>query len=266
VFARVDPRFAAEFAVLHTNALLDLMSRKAKAPGGYQYTLEDVRLPFIFANSVGTHRDVQTLLHEGGHAFHAILSRDEPLLAYRDAPIEFAETASMSMELLGVEHLAAVYGEAEARRARTQHLESVLRTLAWVASIDAFQLWVYAHPAHDREARKQQWLTIRRRFAPDIDYAGIEDALAFQWVGQGHLFTSPLYYIEYGIAQMAALQIWQRYRHDPPAAIEAYRRGLSLGGSRPLPELFAAAGVRFDLSERTLASLVADVERVLAAG
>ncbi len=108
VFERVDPRFVEEFDVLREEKLLDLMSRKGKAPGGYQYTLEDVRLPFIFANSVGVHQDVQTLLHEGGHAFHAILSRDEELQAYRDSPIEFAETASMSTDRMGLETMTAV--------------------------------------------------------------------------------------------------------------------------------------------------------------
>jgi oligoendopeptidase F len=264
VFAAVDARFRDEFEILRTSGLLDLMSRKGKAPGGYQYTLEDVRLPFIFANSVGTHRDVQTLLHEGGHAFHAILSRDQELLAWRDSPIEFAETASMSMELMGLEELAGAYGDDAARHARDHHLEGLLRIFPWIASIDALQHQVYANPGHSREQRKAQWLEIRARFAPGLDWSGFEDALAHQWTGQGHLFGHPFYYIEYGIAQIAALQIWQRYRQDPRTAVEAYRNALALGGSRPLPELFAAAGVAFDLSQARLADLVADVERALA--
>lgn len=265
VFAEVDPRFADEFAILRDNGLLDLMSRKGKAPGGYQYSLEDVRLPFIFANSVGTHHDVQTLLHEGGHAFHSILSRDEPLIGYRDAPIEFCETASMSMELMGLEEMAEVYGKEQARRVRSHHLEGLLRIFPWIASIDSLQHWVYANPGHSREERKAQWLAIRARFAPGLDYTGIEDALAYGWTGQGHLFNHPFYYIEYGIAQIAALQVWQRYRQDPASAVADYRQALALGGSRPLPELFAAAGVGFDVSERMLARLVADVETAITA-
>jgi oligoendopeptidase F len=259
VFEQVDPRFADEFDILQDHQLLDLMSRKGKAPGGYQYTLEDVRLPFIFCNSVGTHHDVQTLLHEGGHAFHAILSRDEPLLAYRDSPIEFAETASMTMELMGLERLAEVYGEEEAARSKRRHLEGLLRIFPWIATIDAFQQWVYQNPDHDHEARRQHWLQIMDRFETGIDYTGYEDARAHRWTAQTHLFNHPFYYIEYGIAQIAALQIWQAYRRDPAAAVAAYRRGLSLGGSRPLPELFAAAGVKFDVSEEMLGRLVEDI-------
>ncbi|MHC4813490.1 MAG: M3 family metallopeptidase [Planctomycetota bacterium] len=195
---------------------------------------------------------------------NAILSRDEPLLAYRDSPIEFAETASMSMELMGLEKLAEVYGEEEAARSKRKHLEGLLRIFPWIATIDAFQHWVYAHPDHDHEARRQEWLAIMDRFETGIDYTGYEDARAHRWTAQTHLFNHAFYYIEYGIAQIAALQIWQAYRSDPTAAVAAYRRGLSLGGSKPLPELFAAAGVEFDVSEGMLGSLVADIEQQMA--
>ena len=264
VFHSVDQRFADTFGVLEREKLLDLMSRKGKAPGGYQYSLEDVRLPFIFCNSVGTHGDVQTLLHEGGHAFHSILSRDHELVSYRHAPIEFAETASMSMELMGLEELARVYGNEEAARARGNHLEGLLRILPWIASIDSFQHWVYANPGHDHTARLDRWKEIMDRFGPDLDYSGMEDARAHRWTSQSHLFSHPFYYIEYGIAQIAALQVWRAYRKDPKAAVSAYRAGLSLGGSRTLPELFATAGVEFAVSAEMLDGLVRDVEGALA--
>ncbi len=259
VFARVDPRFDAEFGVLVDRDLLDLMSRPGKAPGGYQYTLEDERVPFVFANSVGVHGDVQTLLHEGGHSFHALLSRHHDLAAYRDSPIEFAETASMSMELLGLENLTASYDAEAAARAAGKHLEGVLRVLPWIASIDALQHWVYDNPGHDRNARRREWLRIRARFAPDLDWSGLDDALAMQWIGQTHLFNHAFYYIEYGIAQIASLQVWRNYRRDPQRAVADYRAALALGGSRPLPDLFARAGVRFDLSPALLQELVGDV-------
>lgn len=259
IFDEVDPRFTAEFDELVRRDLLDLMSRKGKAPGGYQYQLEDERVPFIFANSVGVHHDVQTLLHESGHAFHSLLCRDHDLASFRDYPIEMAETASMSMELIGIEHLGAVYADDDVKRARKKHLEGILRTLCWIASIDAFQHWVYGKPAHAHEERRIAWLDIRRRFGGDVDWSGLDDALAMQWIGQTHLFNHAFYYIEYGIAQVAALQVWRAYRRDPQAAIASYRRALALGGTRPLPELFAAAGVDFDLSPAKLRELVADV-------
>lgn len=259
VFHAVDPRFAAEFAVLGKHDLLDLMSRQGKAPGGYQYQLEDVRLPFIFANGVGLHQDVQTLLHEGGHAFHSLLCRHHDLLAFRDYPIEMAETASMSMELLGLENLTAAYTTDRAKTARKKHLEGILRTLTWIASIDAFQHWLYANQGHTRNQRRAAWVDIRNRFAPHIDWTGLQDAMAMQWVGQTHLFNHAFYYIEYGIAQIAALQVWRNYRSDKQAAVDDYRNACALGGSRPLPELFMAANVTFDLSQTMLQGLVEDV-------
>lgn len=265
IFARVDPRFADEFDVLVSRKLLDLMSRKGKAPGGYQYTLEDDRLPFVFANSVGLHGDVQTLLHEGGHAFHTILSRHQDLAAYRECWIEFAETASMSMELLGLENLDGSYEEEDRKVAYKKHLEGVLRVLPWIASIDAFQHAVYARPTMTRDERREVWRGLRQRFAPDVDWTGFEDALGMQWINQLHLFNHAFYYIEYGIAQVAALQVWRNYRQDAQAAVEAYRAALSLGGSKPLPDLFAAANVRFDLSPAMLKVLVDDVMAQLSA-
>ena len=259
LFTQVDPRFCAEFDALVENGLLDLMSRKGKAPGGYQYQLEDVRLPFVFVNGVGLHGDVQTLLHEGGHAFHSILCRDFDLLAFRDYPIEFAETASMSMELLGLEHLDAAYSADDSKAARKKHLEGILRILTWIASIDAFQHWVYGNEGHTREQRRDAWRAIRERFAPHLDWSGIEDALAMQWIAQSHLFNHAFYYVEYGIAQLAALQVWSNYRKDRKAAVADYRKALALGGSKTLPELFATANVAFDLSAEKLRALVADV-------
>ncbi|HZN41178.1 MAG TPA: M3 family oligoendopeptidase [Planctomycetota bacterium] len=260
----IDPGFASDLDVLVRKDLLDLMSRKGKAPGGYQYQLEDERVPFIFANSVGVHQDVQTLLHECGHAFHSLLCRHHDLLSFRDYPIEMAETASMSMELLGLGQLGTVYDAPDARRASRRHLENVLRTLTWIASIDAFQHWVYGAPRHSRDERRTAWLDIRRRFGSDVDWSGLEDALAMQWIAQTHLFNHPLYYIEYGIAQIGALQVWRNYRRDPARAIAAYRSALALGGKRPLPELFEAAGVQFDLSPEMLRGLVADVMQRIA--
>ena len=265
LFVAVDPRFGEEFDALVERDLLDLMSRKGKAPGGYQYQLEDDRVPFIFANGVGLHGDVQTLLHEGGHAFHSLLSRDLDLLGFRDYPIEMAETASMSMELLGLENLGDVYSADDKQRTYRKHLEGILRTLTWIASIDAIQHWVYGRPNHTREERRTAWRDIRRRFGGDIDWSDLEDAMAMQWIGQTHLFSHPFYYIEYGIAQLGALQVWSNYRKDRQQAVQAYRRALSLGGTRKLPELFAAANVEFDFSSPKIRSLVADVMQQLRA-
>ncbi|MCZ7643804.1 MAG: M3 family oligoendopeptidase [Planctomycetota bacterium] len=264
IFRRIDPSLGDDFKILIERELLDLESRKGKAPGGYQHSLEEARLPFIFMNAVGLQRDVQTLLHEGGHAFHALAMRQEPLLSYRHPPLEFCEVASMSMELLAGPHLEVFYAKENADRARRTHREEIVALLPWIATIDAFQHWVYTHAGHTRAERRDAWLATRRRFGGIEDWSGLEEAEACLWHKQGHLFGAPFYYIEYGIAQLGALQVWLNYLNDPRRALAQYRAGLALGRSRPLPELFAAAGIRFDFSAAAVKPLAEVLERELA--
>lgn len=245
IFTRVDPRLGEQFRSMVELSLLDLESRKGKAPGGYQATLADRRLPFVFMNAVGRDDDLRTLLHEGGHAFHTFHTRDEPLAVYRHAPMEFAEVASMGMELLSAPHLNVFYAPEEAARSRREHLEGIVHLLAWIATIDAFQHWIYTHPDHTREEREGQWLELQSRFGGIESWEGYEAALRALWQRQLHLFLSPFYYIEYGIAQLGALGIWLRAQEDQKGAVRAYRQALALGGSRPLSELFEAAGIDF---------------------
>lgn len=252
VFERMDPELGALFGSLRAGGSLDLASRKGKAPGGYQATRDRSRLPFIFMNAVGVQRDVETILHEAGHAFHALLCRPEPILAYRsDAPIEFCEVASMTMELVAAPFLDEFYAPAEAHRARRVHLEQIAVMLPWIATIDQFQHWVYTNPGHTRAERDAAWAGVYERFAPLVDWSGQEEGVALaqardaMWQRQLHLFGMPFYYIEYGIAQLGALQLDGVYRADPARAMRGYKAALRLGGSRPLPELFAAAGIEF---------------------
>ncbi len=264
ILRRIDQELAEQFAGMVRRGELDLDSRKGKAPGGYQSTLDEVRRPFIFMNAAGVHRDVETLLHESGHAFHALAARHDPLVAYRHAPIEFAEVASMTMELFADDLLEEFYSPADAARAKRRHLEGILTLLPWIAWVDAFQHWLYTNPRHDRRQRSEAWLALAERFEPPTDWCGHEQARAAAWQRQLHLFCYPFYYIEYGIAQLGALQIWDAFRRDPAAAVRRYREALALGGSRPLPELFAAAGARFALDAATVAPLVESLREELA--
>ncbi len=256
IFDQLDPNLSKGFRLMGDLRLLDLANRKGKAPGGYQSTLSESRLPFIFMNAVGVQRDVETILHEAGHAFHALATRDEDLYAYRHAPIEFCEVASMSMELLGNEYIEAFYNDADSRRARRDHLEGIIEIFPWIATIDAFQHWIYTNPGHTREQRTAAWLELMERFGGDVDWSGYSDARENLWHRQLHIFLHPFYYIEYGIAQLGALQVWANSRRDRAAALRDYQKALQLGGSRPLPELFKAAGCRFDFSAETVKPLI----------
>lgn len=252
IFARLDSELAEQFRQMAELNLFDLESRKGKAPGGYQATLAERRLPFIFMNAVGRDGDLRTMLHESGHAFHTMATRSDPFWPYRHAPTEFAEVASMSMELLSKPHWTVFYNTEDAQRSAQEHLRGIVTLLAWVATIDAFQHWVYTHPKHTVSEREAHWLELRRRFGGIESWAGYEDVQKNFWQRQLHLYLYPFYYIEYGIAQLGALQLYARAKKNPQEALLAYKRALALGGSRSLPELFAAAGLTFDFGETTV--------------
>ena len=264
VFAKLDPKLASDFDELRTAGNLDLASRQGKQPGGYQCNLEETGVPFIFMNAAGLQRDVETLLHEGGHAFHTLAVRDEPLTFLKHAPMEFCEVASMSMELLALPYIGDFFDSADkADRARRHQLEGI-SVLAWIAVIDQFQHWIYTNPGHSRDDRTATWNALLDRFNHKLDWSGIQDARDAQWQRQLHLFHVPFYYIEYGIAQLGALQIYNNAKQDTAAAIKAYRHGLSFGGTRPLPELFEAADIKFDFGDSTIEPLIRTVREDLA--
>lgn len=264
IFNKLDEELAGGFRRMQSLKLLDLANRKGKAPGGYQSTLAEARVPFIFMNAVGLQRDVETLLHEAGHAFHALATCDEDLYAYRGAPIEFCEVASMSMELLGNEFIGEFYNATDSARARRTHLEGIVSVLAWIATVDAFQHWIYTHPGHTHGERDLAWIALHKRFNGDVDWSGLEESRAKLWHRQLHIFLHPFYYIEYGIAQLGALQVWVNSKRDRAKALQDYKRALALGNSRPLPELFAAAGCKFEFSEATVRPLTNMIRQQLA--
>jgi len=253
IVRRLHPDFDRLIADMDALGLLDLASRKGKAPGGYQESLQEHRQQFIFGNVVGSNDDVYLLLHEGGHAFHSAACRDESLTAYRHAPIEFCEVASQGMEMLGSRYLDEFYSTVDARRAWRERLEHIVYVLIWVANVDAFQHWIYEHPREDRRWRHEAWVEINQRFFGQFyDWSGLSEYRATTWHKQLHIFQVPFYYIEYSIAQLGALGIWLQAQDNLDAAVNHYRAALALGGSKPLPELFAAAGLKFDFSVRTV--------------
>jgi oligoendopeptidase F len=264
IFSKIDPALGGEFSAMARQGALDLESRKGKAPGGYQSALAEARRPFIFMNAVGVDSDVWTLLHEGGHAFHVNAVVDLPLYEYRHAPMEFCEVASMAMEMLGMDHLDEFYNNEDLARSKRAHLEGLVWTLQWVAAVDAFQQWIYLHPEHSPDERRIEWGRIRRRFDGEVvDWSGLEEEFACSWHQQLHIFEVPFYYIEYGIAQLGALQLWKNSRRDLAGAVASYRSALALGGSEPLPRLYGQAGIRFDFSRQTIAPLVELVQAEL---
>jgi oligoendopeptidase F len=265
VFDRVHPSLGGEFQTMIDEGLLDLESRKGKAPGGYCETLHFHGRPFIFMNAVGLVDDVMTLLHEAGHAFHAFASHPLPLIWQRHPGSEAAELASMSMEFLASPHLTQPVGyfdRSEARSAWLEHLEDVLLSLIHIASVDAFQTWIYTSgQGADADARDEAWLRIRQRFERGVDWSGLEQERVARWYRQLHIFMYPFYYIEYGIAQIGALQVWRNSLDNPARAVARYREALALGAVRSLPEIYSTAGARLTFDGDEIGKLVELVEQ-----
>jgi oligoendopeptidase F len=264
IFEKVDPELGAQFRTMADQGMLDLDSRPGKAPGGYCLTLPFRGQPFVFMNSAGIPEDVSTLVHEAGHCFHGVAAHRLPLIWQRATGMEAAELASMTMELLAAPHLgkpAGFYEPSDVRHAWLDHLEDILMSLAHIASVDAFQSWIYASgEGGDRDARDAAWLRVRARFEQGVEWSGLEAERVARWYRQSHIFTAPFYYIEYGIAQLGALQVWRDSLRDYRGAVVRYKQALALGGTRPLPEIYAAAGAELVFDARRMGELVALVE------
>ena len=269
IFTRVDPALGAYFKTMRAESLLDIENRNNKRSGAYCTRYSLVERPFVFGNATGSDDDVRMMLHECGHAFHGFESFALPYIQQQYYPIEFAEVASMAMELLAAPYLrrdeGGFYDDADAARSRINHLEKIITFWPFMAVIDSFQRWVYANheTATDPAACDAQWGDLWDRFLPGIDYSGLDEARVTGWHRKMHIFRIPFYYIEYGLAQLGAVQVWANARTDQAQAVRDYRRALALGGSKPLPELFATAGARFAFDEATLRDATTLVESEL---
>ncbi len=271
IFDQVDPELGAQYTRMR-DGWLDLASRPGKAPGGYCGGMFVSKVPYIFMNAVGTHDDVQTMLHEGGHAFHFMeSSATNDLIWNYDGPTEFCEVASMAMELLAAPYLAkdkgGFYSESDARRARAEHLWSMLNFLPYMATVDAFQHWVYIEAPEDVTAEQLDavWKDLYRRFMSGVDWSGLEDIHTTGWHRKQHIFEVPLYYVEYGLAQLGAQQVWRNAMNDQAKAVAQYRSALALGNTKPLSQLFAAAGAKFAFDRETVGELARLVDQHLTA-
>jgi oligoendopeptidase F len=265
-FHKIHPYFGEKLATMKEHNLIDLDSRAGKAPGGYNYPLAESGAPFIFMNAANAMRDLTTMVHEGGHAVHTFLTNDLELNDFKRTPSEVAEVASMSMELISMDAWDVFFSNADDLiRAKEEQLKDSLKTLPWVATIDAFQHWIYTHPEHTVEERTNAWEECFDRFGSNfVNWDGYESFKQNLWQRQLHLFEVPFYYIEYAIAQLAAIAIYKNFKANPKRAIEQYMDALKLGYTKSIPEIYASAGIKFDFSVDYIKELVAFMKDEIA--
>jgi len=257
-FAQIDPYFGDCLFTMDKLGHFDLESRLGKSPGGYNYPLMETGAPFIFMNAASSMGDLETMMHEGGHAIHSFLSKNLPLRAFKELPSEVAELASMSMELISMDQYPVFFGDAaEIRRARYEQLQRALRVLPWIAQVDAFQHWLYLNPAHTVAERKAAWLRLSGLYgSQQVDWSGLEANIPLRWQAQLHIFEVPFYYIEYGFAQLGALAVWKNYSDNPRQALDDYKAALKLGYTASIPEVYQAAGINFNFTPAYLQDLL----------
>ncbi|HSN07697.1 MAG TPA: M3 family oligoendopeptidase [Hanamia sp.] len=257
-FTKLRPFFGDCLRKMNEMKHLDLESRSGKAPGGYSMPLVETGAPFIFMNAAQSMHDVTTMVHEGGHAIQSFLTHPLELSSFKDYPMEIAEVASMAMELFTMDHWDVFFNNKEdLKRAKEHQLERVITLFPWIAMIDKFQHWIYENPNHTLEERSKRWMEIFKEFSDNvIDYSGLEKYVENGWQKQLHLYEVPFYYIEYGIAQLGAIGLWMQYKNNPEKALDNYVNALSLGGTKTLPELYKAAGLKFDFSPENIKSLM----------
>ncbi len=257
-FRRIDPFLGQCLSIMKEMGHLDLESRKGKAPGGYNYPLAEIGVPFIFMNATSTMRDMTTIMHEGGHAVHNFLTKELALGDFKSPPMEVAELASMSMELISMDAWDIFFPNKEdLRRAKREQLEDIIETLPWVATIDQFQHWLYENPTNTPDERKKNWNQVFARFAdPVTDWNGLEEGRDFGWQKQLHLYEVPFYYIEYGMAQLGAIALWRNYKRDKQKGLEGYMNALKLGNLTTIPEIYEAANIKFDFSREYIKELM----------
>ena len=251
------------FTFMTENNLLDLLSKKGKMSGGYCTYIPEHKAPFIFANFNGTSHDIDVLTHEAGHAFQVYQSREFEVPEYLWPSYEACEIHSMSMEFLTWPWMELFF-ENDTDKYKFIHLSEALLFIPYGVTVDEFQHWVYENPEATPKERREKWIEIEKKYLPTRDYGEVEELKnGIFWFRQGHIFSSPFYYIDYTLAQVCAFQFWIKSRENREKAWKDYLNLCKLGGSKPFFELMKSANLKNPFEEGTLAFVIPKIKEYL---
>ena len=251
------------FTFMTENNLLDLLSKKGKMSGGYCTYIPEHKAPFIFANFNGTSHDIDVLTHEAGHAFQVYQSRGFEVPEYLWPSYEACEIHSMSMEFLTWPWMELFF-ENDTDKYKFIHLSEALLFIPYGVTVDEFQHWVYENPEATPKERREKWIEIEKKYLPTRDYGEVEELKnGIFWFRQGHIFSSPFYYIDYTLAQVCAFQFWIKSRENREKAWQDYLNLCKLGGSKPFFELMKSANLKNPFEEGTLAIVIPKIKEYL---
>ncbi len=253
------------FNFMLDNELMDLVTRKGKASGGYCTYISGYDSPFIFSNFNGTSDDINVLTHEAGHAFQVYMSRSFEVPEYYWPTYEACEIHSMSMEFLAWPWMGQFFKEDEAKF-KFEHLSDAILFLPYGVSVDEFQHFVYENPDASPDERKAAWRKIEQKYLPWVDYGDNEflNSGGF-WQKQGHIFASPFYYIDYTLAQICAFQFWNKSEENLSGAFKDYLKLCKAGGSQSFLELVKYANLDSPFEQGCLETVVEPVKNYLEA-
>ncbi|MDP4550101.1 M3 family oligoendopeptidase [Alkalihalobacillus macyae] len=255
---KLSPSFSDLLFDMKEKNLFDLESRDKKAPGGFCEFLPESKSSFIMLNLLNTKDDLPIFLHEMGHAIHHDLMKDIELNQYKSLPMETAELAAMSIELLTLDLWEPLYKtKEEFHLVKKELFEQILEFIPITIAVDQFQHWLYTNPDHTYLERNEKFQSILQQYDSKlINWDGIEEWKKLQWLDVIHIFETPFYYIEYAIAQLGALQLYRNYKNSPSVTISKFKSALTLGSSKSVKEVYQEAGIEFNLSEEMIKELM----------
>ena len=262
MYEELSPETKEFFDFMMDNELLDVFGRKTKAVGGYMTYIPDYKAPFIFANFNGTSGDVDVMTHECGHAFQGYLAAEDPIREHADIGMETAEIHSMSMEFFTEPWYPLFFGKETAQEYTDMHLEDAVIFVPYGCMVDEFQHIIYDNPNLTPKERKQVWKDLERDYKPHLFYDGLEffENGCF-WQKQHHIYSFPLYYIDYVIAQLCAFEykIWMD--KDRKAAWQSYLKLCRMSAAKFHTELLEEAGLETPFKNGVLAKIVENLKK-----
>ncbi len=250
MYALLSEEASYWFNFMDDHHLLQLEAKKGKQPGGYMTNFEAYKVPFIFSNFNGTSGDIDVLTHEFGHSLQYCLARDIKVPEYRSPTMEGAEIDSMSMEFFAEPYMDLFFDDP--LKYRYEHLADSISFLPYGVTVDEFQHFVYENPNASKEERLQKWHEIELKYTPykvalykDNEYL----SSGRRWLMQGHIFSSPFYYIDYTLAQVMAFEFFNLDRKNHELAWKRYVKLCKMGGKYPFRTLVTKCGMKDPFQE-----------------
>ncbi|WP_270941295.1 M3 family oligoendopeptidase [Romboutsia lituseburensis] len=244
------------FDFMLENELMDLVTKKGKAAGGYCTYIPNYKSPFIFSNFNQTSDDIDVLTHEAGHAFQLYMSTWINMPEINFPTYESCEIHSMSMEFITWPWMDLFFKE-DTEKYKFTHLSAAIKFIPYGIVVDEFQHRIYENPNMSKEERKNVWRELENKYLPHKDY---EDCDFLErggwWFKQGHIFKNPFYYIDYTLAQICSLQFWKKMQENKVEGWDDYLNICKVGGTKSFLEIVEIGNLKSPFKDGCVESVI----------